>query len=77
MITSKDFKEFAEIHSERGSLHRYIYKRDLKKYGWEWMHERSTLGDEELSKAYLGQVMNEIDLMLLLKINGKYIWEKE
>ena len=75
MITSRD--KLFDSYEEWTKCQRYIYKRDVKRYGWDWMHERSILGDEELMKNYLGKIMNEIDLMMLLKVNGKYIWEKE
>ena len=69
--------QFFETHDERCKCHKYIRNRDIKNYGYDWYHERTFLGDEELFTQYVGKTENEVDLMLMLKINGQYVWEHE
>lgn len=65
------FELTAKEKEERDRMQRYIYERNLYQRGLEWCHERS------FQDEHIGDIINEIDLMLMLKINGKYIWEKE
>ena len=60
-----------EEQEERNRCMRYIRKRNLSQRGWEWCHEKA------FDNEYIGDIINETDLMLMLKINGRYVWEKE
>lgn len=63
-----------ETADYRNKCMKYISMRDLKKI--VSMQERGILCGEDYDNM-VGRMINEVDLMCMLQIKGKHIWEKE